>query len=139
MSLIALAHATSVPQPFNGAFYSTIATIVPVMYLALAVQGRVFTDLLAAFTANADRLSKDPRSQAPGFPGTGLATAASIPLLAATLILIAGAGAEILAIIALYDQHAPALIGTYVLTGASVLGVMIVVPPAVTLWQTLGQ
>jgi hypothetical protein len=38
--------ATPAPPPFNGLFYATVGTIIPVLYLALAVQGTTCADLL---------------------------------------------------------------------------------------------
>ena len=35
---LALAH-TAKPQPFNGLFYATCATVIPVLFLAIALQG----------------------------------------------------------------------------------------------------
>jgi len=40
------AHATS--PAFNGLFYATAATIIPVLFLAIALQGRMYEDLLKA-------------------------------------------------------------------------------------------
>ena len=33
-------------DPFNADFYSVIATVIPVLYLAIAVQGSTFSTLL---------------------------------------------------------------------------------------------
>jgi hypothetical protein len=44
----ALALATHHAAPFNGLFYATAATIIPVLYLALAVQGRTYDALINA-------------------------------------------------------------------------------------------
>jgi hypothetical protein len=45
-SLATLAHTVSAPPPFNGLFYATAATIIPVLFLAIAVQGRGYESLL---------------------------------------------------------------------------------------------
>src|ERR1022692_102080 len=42
---IALASAQHAP-PFNAVFYATIATIIPIFFLAIAVQGRLYEDLV---------------------------------------------------------------------------------------------
>ena len=47
--MISLASIARVPAPaFNSAFNSTVATIIPVLFLALAVQGRVYQDVAQA-------------------------------------------------------------------------------------------
>src|SRR5262249_44735457 len=45
-TLATLAHAAPAAQPFNATFYATVATVIPVLFLALAVQGRLYEDLL---------------------------------------------------------------------------------------------
>ncbi len=44
---IALAHVLAAPA-FNTAFYSVTATVIPVLFLAIAVQGRLYEDLVKA-------------------------------------------------------------------------------------------
>lgn len=51
-SLASLAHAAE--PAFNGLFYATVATIIPVLFLALAVQGRTSENLVKV-TMNADK------------------------------------------------------------------------------------
>jgi len=49
-SLASLAHGARAATPaFNGLFYATAATIIPVLFLAIAVQGPLYGDLLKAF------------------------------------------------------------------------------------------
>jgi hypothetical protein len=50
MSLEALSHATTAPA-FNGLFYATAAAVLPVLFLAIAVQGCIHEDLLKPFHA----------------------------------------------------------------------------------------
>jgi hypothetical protein len=45
----ALAHAPAA-VPFNANFYITAATVIPVLFLAIAVQGRTYENLLKAFS-----------------------------------------------------------------------------------------
>jgi hypothetical protein len=45
MSLTLAAHAHPVP-PFDGLFYATVATVIPVLFLAIAVQGTAYQELL---------------------------------------------------------------------------------------------
>ena len=47
--LALLAHSAAAAAPaFNGLFYATVATIIPVMFLAVAVQGGMLADMLRA-------------------------------------------------------------------------------------------
>ena len=75
---LALAHPHAAPA-FNGLFYATAATIIPVLFLALVVQGALFDDLVKmphkTTRAAAERLSARhaiaralPRSCAPPSP-----------------------------------------------------------------------
>jgi len=42
-ALAAAPHAAA----FNGLFYATIATVIPVLFVAIAVQGGAYTDIIA--------------------------------------------------------------------------------------------
>src|SRR5258708_6016603 len=46
---LALAHGQPAP-PFNADFYSVAATVIPVLFLAVAVQGHAYQDLLSSAT-----------------------------------------------------------------------------------------
>jgi hypothetical protein len=49
-SLALLEHTATAPAPpFNGLFYATAATIIPVLFLAIAVQSRGYQDLLNVY------------------------------------------------------------------------------------------
>jgi len=46
-NLASLAHeATKVPPGFDSTFYSTVATIVPFLFIAIAVQGPAYSDVI---------------------------------------------------------------------------------------------
>jgi len=75
-----LAHATRLAAPpFNANFCITAATIIPVPFLAIAVQGRAYQDLMEAVTAADRREHKPPgtedggpeRERSPGMRGRG--------------------------------------------------------------------
>ena len=107
-SLAALAHAGHVRSaPFNGLFYATAATIIPVLYLALAVQGNLYTDLLKA-GSGADprvfrrRFREDPRGPLRVIIGQIFRLAAAG---IAVGIPIFGTLGEIQALITLYRGH----------------------------------
>jgi hypothetical protein len=114
-SLATLAHAAAPATPaFNGLFYATAATIIPVLFLALAVQGRMYENLLQAA-----RTLTPPWPRLPGFPGLlgvllfllflvpwlVLTTATRLLWLIAWLIPAAGAVGEGSAVYALYQGH----------------------------------
>lgn len=44
---LALAHSNAAP-PFNGLFYATVATVIPVLFLAIALQGGTYRQLMDA-------------------------------------------------------------------------------------------
>src|SRR5580658_512911 len=46
----ALAHHAA--AAFNGTFYATTATVIPVLFLAIAVQGQTYEDLIKSYAAN---------------------------------------------------------------------------------------
>jgi hypothetical protein len=57
-SLASLAHEARTAAPaFNGLFYATAATIIPVLFLAIAVQGPLYGDLLKASGAASIKLA----------------------------------------------------------------------------------
>lgn len=60
-TLALLAHHAAAPA-FNTAFYATAATVIPVLFLAIAVQGRGYDALVKAFGAAFRRLRSTPRS-----------------------------------------------------------------------------
>ena len=59
-SLATLAHTVQAPPPFNGLFYATAATISPVLFLAIAVQGRGYESLLKVVSSSDARGSQGP-------------------------------------------------------------------------------
>lgn len=42
---LALAHSHATPA-FNGLYFATAATVIPVLFLVIAVQGRLYEDLM---------------------------------------------------------------------------------------------
>lgn len=46
-----LALARGHAAAFNGVFFATVATVIPVLFLAIAVQGRMYQDLVDAYAA----------------------------------------------------------------------------------------
>jgi hypothetical protein len=109
--MTSIAALTHTPAPaFNGLFYATAATVIPVLFLALAVQGRVYTDLLRAAQnyGHFRRTTLPPPELTAGparwvFRLTMAAINASL-WLAAWLIPLAGFYGELGAIVALYRR-----------------------------------
>jgi hypothetical protein len=127
-SLASLAHGAPAAAPaFNGLFYATAATIIPVLFLAIAVQGPLYGDLLRAFDAALRRFrqhkagSSPPRLVLRLWIGSVLASGAAVAILIVTV------GGEIEALISLNVQRAygdphAAIAAAILLTGAAAIG-----------------
>jgi hypothetical protein len=130
-SLTALAHAAPAPA-FDGLFYATTATIIPVLFLALAVQGRTYENLMTTFT------DAWPRWTIPGqwirsLPAGAIALTASI----AGFILLYSAASEIAAIYALYQQQAAHSTAQAVLIAVTFMVIMTAAGPTLTYWRAV--
>ena len=117
-----LAQAAKDPA-FNETFYSVAATIIPVLFLALAVQGPFLDELVSL----ADRQSARPSPRRRGPLST---YAADAPWRIAAWVLIYSTIGEILAIFALYQQHATELGSSITFTGVTLLVVVTALKPA---------
>ena len=137
-----LATAHHVSPAFNADFYMTAATVIPVLFLAIAVQGTTYENLLGYSTRTAARLvstlwrfvlSPGPsaRDLARGlsfvlvFPVLGVV--ALIPSLIAAAVLLSGFSGEAESLIALYHRQAPTgpisvLTATLILTAGTATG-----------------
>ncbi len=99
---LVLAHGHHAAPAFNALFYATIATIIPVLFLAAAVQGRAYQDLLAAaFPARERRFTGTRRQQQRARNRVGILRTAAIAIVAFS---VAG---ELEALISLQVQSAP--------------------------------
>jgi hypothetical protein len=99
MTLASLAHeATKAAPAFNGLFYATAATIIPVLFLAVAVQGRTYESLLTTLSKLQKRLER------PGDPDNSGLYWQVINGLAFFIILFGTLG-EIYAVLSLYWQR----------------------------------
>jgi hypothetical protein len=99
-SLASQAHAAAATTltPSVIAFYATVATIVPVLFIALAVQGTAYQHMLrTAITAAQDYVS----GEAPW--GRAQRSVPALLQLTGIVILIAGFAGELFAVLALYD------------------------------------
>lgn len=103
--------------PFNADFYVAAATIIPVLYLAIAVQRDAVRGLARVAVDAVVRSERQP----PGSRGALAANAVVLAVIAAlVLIALAGAG-EALAIIALFLRRAPLNFGAIVLASVLIL------------------
>lgn len=71
---------TPVPRPathaapaFNGLFYATAATVIPVLFLAFAVQGRAWQKMLQTAAMAAGHATPCPHRPSRGCPSRSLA------------------------------------------------------------------
>jgi hypothetical protein len=152
-SLALVAHHSAAATPaFNGGFYSTIATIIPVLFLAIAVQGTAYGTLVKAVAygirlyrrvmpVTSTVIKMSPLIGA-GVLGTWLALgllALGLLVLVSALTLISGLAGEIIAVIALYRQRAIAGSGAFVLGATIFLAVITAAGPAWMLGSSLVQ
>ncbi len=124
MSNVATLAHTAVTQAFNGLFYATVAGVIPVLYLAIAVQGTVYQDIVRISQAFYRAAKK---KTAP------LAFLAALLAAVAAAILIAGGWGEGLAIYALYQEHDQASTRHKVLLSAFLLIIAVAAPPLIAL------
>ena len=126
MSLALLARDAATPA-FNGLFYATAATIIPVMFLALAVQGSLYNDLLKASVEALGRFTTRSGDRSSRRRALRAWTASILASCAAITILIFGVTGEIEALVSLSLQHVEGdpdgpLIAAVMLTLASAAG-----------------
>jgi hypothetical protein len=151
LALVAQHSAAAVPA-FNGGFYSTIATIIPVLFLAIAVQGTAYGILVKTVaygirlyrrampvTSTVIRMSPLTGAWVLAVVVIGAWLALGVLVLVSVLTLISGLAGEIIAVIALYRQHAIAGSGAFVLGATIFLVVMTAAGPAWALGRSLVQ
>ena len=139
-SLALLAHAAAPPPPaFNGLFYATAATVIPVLFLAIAVQGRTYENLVNAGTAADRRLSEATTWRR----RTIAYVSGSVLFVIAGLILVWGVLSEIIAVAALHQQQASGAAGFIVLIGTIFMVIAAAGPPALVFaryaWAPAGE
>lgn len=138
MTLALLAHHAASPA-FNGLFYATAATVIPVLFLAIAVQGLAFQQVLLAMrwlngAANAARRRHD--SYRHYYMPLCLLTIAAMLIAAAIPYL--GAAGEIDAILALYHHQASGA-GSLVLAATILLAIIAAGGPAIAFVEALNR
>jgi hypothetical protein len=117
----ALASGHTVPT-FNGLFYATVATIIPVLFLAVAVQGAAYEDLLKATAGRAMRYRPRRETLNSHIDTQFVRVLGLAQLLVPYIILIYGVAGEYDALISLYYKRTvqpanSALVAAMLLTG----------------------
>jgi hypothetical protein len=140
-SLATLSHQTT-PTVFNTDFYVTAATVIPVLFLALAVQGPALQNLLdgarAAEMRFYERVWKGDYRSSWGLSATTVIVLYGGHIIAG-LILLLGVTGEITAIIALYVRHPVENGVTGTILTMAFLVVAVAVSPTVALWNSLSS
>jgi hypothetical protein len=143
MSYALAIHANAAAAPaFNGLFYATAATVIPVLFLALAVQGDALTDVLrgtarifgrslARYRALSPKSTWADLMQMLGFGGAAL-----VGWTLAFITLVYGTIGEIDAIVSL-SRHRAYGVPSYVVTATVTLTILAVTPPAVILARSV--
>jgi hypothetical protein len=118
-SLTALAYADHITSLSSySTFFATVATIIPVLFIAVALQGSTTYEAL---------LKVGNMEEGDVYPG-----------MVAVAILIAGGAGEIVAVYALYDQSIDAAVAGWILAAIVILTLGTVAGPAVALWKYMG-
>jgi hypothetical protein len=130
MTSLAAAHHSA--PAFNADFYTVTATVIPVLFVALAVQGPFLNELRSL----ADRMKarpSPPGRAARAFSGY----VADAPWRVAAFIVLYATSGEILAIIALYQRHNSEYAGSLILTSTIFLVFATAMGPAAALFAPL--
>lgn len=133
-SLASLTHAA---PAFNGLFYATVATVIPLLFLALAVQGNAYETLLRAWRFSF-RLLLGGLTGGPSDLWLAVAVFAfdGLLILLGFAIVAAGGYGELLAVYALYQAHDQATTRYIVLIATMFLIIFVVAGPLLRiLWK----
>jgi hypothetical protein len=122
---LALAASHAAPT-FNADFYTVAATVIPVLFLAIAVQGTTYDSLIKNAWAT-------PIANPRQWPGLFAALRGFAALLIACLVILGGVQAEIQAVLALYRRSAGGNIPGNVIEGMIALIVITAAGPALSL------
>jgi hypothetical protein len=125
--LFVLYHPVMHHDTFNADFYVVAATVIPVLYLALTLQGSTFESLLAGWESNMRANARHAR--------LNRAVLMMFPVLA-YLLMVTGYAGELAAIFALYNRSSSGGAGPVALI--SVIGLMLAVLATLTI-RMLGQ
>jgi len=113
---------------FNGLFYATAATLIPILFLAIGVQGPLFARVIGAYQAQAHPAAGEERPYRYAAPIYTLA--ANVLRIGMVTALAAAACGELSALVALYLQRDFAGSGLVVLLSAGFLTIAAGTAPA---------
>lgn len=130
---LALAAAPAAPA-FNSNFYITAATVIPVLFVALAIQENSgYKKLLQVFGA-LDRLTRSPHPWCQRFTAT---IAGAVLIIVAYAILVFGVVIEAAAVYALYQQQVSSSTAAAVLVGTIFMVIATATGPALGFGRVL--
>jgi hypothetical protein len=132
----ALAAGHAAAPAFNADFYMTAATVIPVLFLAIAVQGSTYTDILRIAHDAGDRTGPYAPTSGSRREAIGATTAYVAAARLGVFVLVYGVFGEILALISLAERHA--LGQGFVFGSAVVLIIVAAMRPAVALVKAIG-
>jgi hypothetical protein len=99
--VFAAAHAAA--QPFNADFYATVATLIPILFLAIAVQSTIYEDLMKTVTRSLNRLAaEDPQDTRAVVRQQVSQVPAALGIVAIWFVPVIGIVGEIMALLSLY-------------------------------------
>jgi hypothetical protein len=124
-----VAQTAAVAPAFNTAFFATAATVIPVLFLAIAVQGRALETITRAATSAAHDYQRARRSRA-RLKAVTAHFRALLTVAVASLIVIDGVAGEMNAIIALQNRKGGT--ETFVATAVVALTFVAAATPALT-------
>jgi uncharacterized membrane protein len=121
-------------QAFNSGFYATAATVIPVLYVALTLQGSTFEESLKRWRESVDLGVRTTRSS---LTSKARVVGSLVITLLIGLLLIFGICAEFVTVLALYHRNAGHASETLVLIAISLLLVLVASVPVVRFGVTL--
>jgi hypothetical protein len=108
LTSMTIALARSQVPAFNRLFYATCATIIPVFFLALAMQTPMFVRVFRAYQGLARAARRDQRTRWQAYYGIAFTMAAILQVTLGAGVIAAGWG-EVLAVYALHQEQGQAV------------------------------
>jgi len=118
---------------FNADFYVTAATVIPILYLALTLQGRTYEDIVNAVFG---KIRRNYIAQA-GVRSYIWLILAVILSLAAVAIVVFGITGEWEAILALYNHYSTPGGASWVLFASIILMIAVGIGPIIRFWRPI--
>jgi hypothetical protein len=137
MTLASAHHAT---PAFNGLLYATVATVIPVLYLAITLQSTLYTRLLQVPDKAMRWLLTRTWIRPQSLTAELIAGCIMTPvLIAAWFILLYGIAGEIIAIVGLVSQSTSKTTEQLAAFAVILLTLVVGAPPATALLVTFGR